>query len=395
MAGPYPLTTLAAQVSPTGITAPAYSDILASLKASYQLIFGTDAYLEPDSQDGQLLAVFAQAIYDCNQTAIATYNQFSPSTSQGAGLSSVVKINGLARLIPTNSTVACEIIGVAGTQIINGVVQDVNGNQWSLPTTTIPGGGSITVTATATELGAVTAASGSVTIATPIFGWQSATFTSSATAGNPVESDATLRKRQAVSTSLPAQSIIGGIFGTISNIVGVTDLVIYENDTGTTDDNGIPPHSICVVVEGGDATAIATAIEEKKTPGTGTFGSTTEVIEDPVGLPVTINFQIPTQKTILVDIALTALDGYVSSTGLAIQNAVTAAINNLGINANHGLLSLSWLYSIIYSVQFSTTFNVTSLAIAISPDSPSSADLNIAFDEIPICANTDVTLTVT
>ena len=59
--------------------------------------YGSDAVLTPDSQDGQLLAVFAQAIYDNGQALIAIYNSFSPATAQGAGLSSLVKINGLAR----------------------------------------------------------------------------------------------------------------------------------------------------------------------------------------------------------------------------------------------------------------------------------------------------------
>ena len=77
----YPLATLAAQVTSTGISAPSYNDILSSLTASFQGIYGSDAYLGPDSQDGQLLAVVAQAIYDCNQTAIAVYNQFSPQTA--------------------------------------------------------------------------------------------------------------------------------------------------------------------------------------------------------------------------------------------------------------------------------------------------------------------------
>ena len=77
----YPLPTLAATLSATGISAPAYTDILLSLQASYGTIFGTDAYIAPDSQDGQLLAVVARAISDCNDMAIAVYNSFAPSTA--------------------------------------------------------------------------------------------------------------------------------------------------------------------------------------------------------------------------------------------------------------------------------------------------------------------------
>ena len=391
----YPLPTLAATVSATGISAPAYSDILQSLIASYQLIFGTDAYLEADSQDGQLLAVFAQAIYDSNSAAIAVYNQFSPATAQGTGLASVVKINGLQKLVASNSTVDVAVVGVAGTTLTNALVTDPNGFQWSLPTTTIPGGGAITVTATCTTIGAINASAGAVTIATPTLGWQTATFTDSAAPGNPVESDAALRQRQAVSTALPAQSIIGGIAGAIANITGVTQYKLYENDTGTTDGNGLPAHSICAVVQGGDAVAIATAIEKKKTPGTATFGSTSEIIVDPAGVPVTINIQRPVLDTILINITIKALAGYTSAIGTSLIAALVAAINAEGIAANNGLLSRSALYAAAYSVAGASTFNVTTLNIAISPGSPSAADLTIGFDELPVCATGNVTLTVT
>ena len=77
------MATLAAQISSTGISAPDYADIFAELQSMYWQIYGTDADLDPDSQDGQLLAIFAQAIYDCNMLAVTVYNAFSPATAQG------------------------------------------------------------------------------------------------------------------------------------------------------------------------------------------------------------------------------------------------------------------------------------------------------------------------
>ena len=97
MAGQYPLSTLGCTIRSVGISAPAYSDILASLTASAQSIFGSDIYLAPDSQDGELLAIFAKAIQDTNNATIAAYQAYSPTYAQGTGLSSVIKINGIAR----------------------------------------------------------------------------------------------------------------------------------------------------------------------------------------------------------------------------------------------------------------------------------------------------------
>lgn len=393
----FPLATLAPTVDSTGIAAPSYADIYTSLQASFQSIYGSDSYIDPDSQDGQMLAVFAQAISDCNNACIATYNQFSPSTSQGAGLSSVVKINGLARLIPTNSTVNVTIVGQAGTIITNGIVADTNGNQWNLPSTvTIPIGGSIIVTATAVESGAVTAQASTVTqIITPTLGWQTVNNASQATAGNPVESDATLRQRQSISTELPAESIIGAIYGALANLTGVTQLKIFENDTGSPDANGLPAHSIAVVIEGGDAPTIAQTIEQKKTPGTATYGTTSETVTDPVGVPVVINFFVPTQITILVNITIKALTGYTSTIGALIIANIVDYINGLGIYANNGLLSLSSIYAPAYDTGYSSTYNITALTIAISPGSPAASDLSVAFNQLPIITTPNVALTVT
>jgi uncharacterized phage protein gp47/JayE len=202
------LTTLAAVVSPTGITAPDLNDILDTLVSQFQGIYGSDTYLGPDSQDGQWLGVLSQAFYDSNATSVAVYNQFSPATSVGTGLSSVVKINGMSRLKSSNSTVDLVLVGQAYTPIYSGVVTDNLGlgTQWALPAfVTIPASGTITVTATSTVSGAVAAAQGTLTkIVTPTPGWQSVTNPAAAVPGAPIETDPQLRVRQGNSTSLPA-----------------------------------------------------------------------------------------------------------------------------------------------------------------------------------------------
>jgi len=87
----------------------------------------------PDSQDGQWLAALASAINDSNQAAVMVFQSFSPTYAQGVNLSSLVKINGLTRLVATNSTAVGNVVGVAGTVIANGSVADTAGNIWNLP----------------------------------------------------------------------------------------------------------------------------------------------------------------------------------------------------------------------------------------------------------------------
>lgn len=406
------ITTVAAQITSTGISAPSYADILDYLQTQFRTIYGADAVLTPDSQDGQLLAIFALAFSDCNQMAIAVYNEFSPATAQGAGLSSVVKINGLARLVASNSTVDVTIVGQVGTVINNGVVGDNLdlGTQWLLPgTVTIPIGGSIVVTATSAILGDVEAVAHSVTkILTPTAGWQTVDNTGAAVPGAPVEEDATLRIRQAVSTSLPAQSVMDSIIGNVANLPGVQRFKGYENPTGSTDGDTIPPHSISMVVEGGDAVQIATTIALKKTPGTGTYGTTTELVIDARGVPVNIHFYQLAVVQMDVVIAITGLTGYVSTTGALIRNAVALFLSTLDIGEDS---YISRLYSPaalngdaatessgLTQTQLdalSKTYNITSITQARHSGTQHPLDIVIAFNEATACVIANITLTVT
>lgn len=381
-------------IDETGIHAPSFNDILTYLKNAYRAIYGADVYLENDSQDGQLLGIFASAINDANSAAIQIYNAFSPATALGAGLSSVVKINGLTRKTPTQSTVDVNIVGVAGTQIFNGVVSDTNGNNWDLPATvTIPTSGSIVVTATAENLGAITAEPNTVTrIATPTRGWQTVTNTLAATAGAPVESDAQLRIRQSTSTMLPSVTALDGMIGAVVAVEGVTRYQVYENDTNITDANGVPSHSVAFVVEGGDSTAIATAIASKKTPGAGTFGTTTISVSDAYGIPHGISFFRPTSVPINVAISITPLVGYTTQIGQSIVDAIVEYINTSAIGSN---VSLSKLYvPANLTGVYGATFNIKSLQIARNNGSLTAADVVIAFNEVAICSAANVTLTV-
>src|ERR1017187_5047996 len=143
------MTTPVCLIDSTGCHVPQFSDCLTYYQGLFQGIFGADIYIAPDSQDGQQIAIFATAINDTNAMCLATYNAFSPSTAQGTGLSSVIKINGMQRLISTYSTADLIIAGRVGTVITNGIATDVNQVQWLLPASvTIPASGQITITAT-------------------------------------------------------------------------------------------------------------------------------------------------------------------------------------------------------------------------------------------------------
>ncbi|KUY54303.1 baseplate J/gp47 family protein [Burkholderia sp. RF2-non_BP3] len=391
------LTTIAPTIDASGITAPTYADVFAYLQDQYRSIYGADTYLEPDSQDGQLLGVFAKAISDVNSVAIAIYRSFSPATAQDDALSSNVKINGIARKTASYSSADLVLVGQAGKTITNGAAKEANGVQWMLPATvTIPPSGTITVTATCATIGDVSARAGTINqIATPALGWQSVTNPADAAEGAPVEKDAVLRQRQTVSTALPSLTVLDGIIGAVANVAGVTRYVAYENDTSATDANGIPSHSISLVVEGGDATAIANAIAAKKTPGAGTYGTTAIVVTDIYGRPITIRFFRPVAAPTGATVTIKALTGYTSQTGQQIQQAVSDYVN--GVQIGGGLSgSVEWgdALTAANSVGGGVTFKLSGLTLT-GPRGAGTPDVALLFNEAASCTPTNVTLVVT
>lgn len=327
------MSYFAPTISATGLSIPTYQDIVDQLVADAQNIFGTDIYLGNDSQDYQWISAFASMIYDSFLTSQAVYNSRGPATALGSGLDVIVGINGIQRLAAVYSTCPVVIAGTTGTTISNGVVGDVNGNDWSLPSPTIIGlSGTITVTATCQTNGAIVASIGDInTITTPTLGWASVTNAVSAAVGSPVETDSALRSRQAISTAQPSRTVLEGVEGSLAALSDVTRFAVYENDTNSSDSNGLPPHSITAVVEGGESQDIGNAIFARKGPGCGTNGSTAVQVTDVYGQAFTMHYDVLGYVDTDVAITVKKLNGYTSDTTSAILQAVASYENSIGI----------------------------------------------------------------
>lgn len=330
-------TPISITIDESGIHAPTFDAVLQYVQETFQSIYGADIDIAPDTQDGQLIGVFSTLLSDNNSACVAAFNSFRPAGAVGAGLSSIVKINGIARQRATSSRAALEIGGTAGTTITTGstVTDNINlSTQWFILGTpfSIPPEGVITASAICTTPGAITADAGTLTqIQTPIPGWQTVTNPDAATVGQPVETDAQLRRRQTQSTAIPAQTVAESITGNVLDLPGVFRAKTYDNDTLLTDVNGIPPRSIAVVVQGGDANAIATTIARVKTPGVPTYGSTSVVVYDKYGIPNTIHFWPLTLIPITVLVFLNPGHGFTDVIASYVQASVAQFLNDLDI----------------------------------------------------------------
>ncbi|HBE9182438.1 TPA: baseplate J/gp47 family protein [Serratia fonticola] len=387
---------LAATIDASGIGAPDYQTILNTLTGYFRQIYGEDAYLAADSKDGQMLSIFALAMHDANNSAIAVYNSFSPATAQGRALESNVKINGIKKSAASRSTVDVRVTGQVGTIIANGIVRDSSGNSWSLPPTVVIGlNGEVITTATSRVDGAIIALPGEVNvIGTPTRGWQSVTNPAAATPGRAIETDADLRVRQSQSVALPSRTVLDGILGAITSLPGVKRARPYENDSNQPDEHGIPGHSIAIVVDGGDAKAIASTIALKKTPGAGTYGTTSIAVKDKNGMTQNVNFFRKADVAVYAQVELKPLMGYTSDIGEEIKTAIADYINNIDIGEPVRIHRL-YLPANLNGAENRATFDLVGLTIGTSPGALSGNNVDVAFNAAAISHNDNITIKVT
>lgn len=376
-------------IDTSGLHIPGYTDIVDDLVSEAKRIFGDDIYLENDSMDYEYISVIALKMYDTLSSVMYAYNSRSPVTAVGSGLDTVVKINGLKRKSASYSTCVVTITGTPQTVIKAGEVQDIAGNNWKLPENiTIPASGELDTTAVCTTIGAITALIGDINkIATPQLGWMSVTNKVKAVEGQPVETDAELRERQAVSTALPSQTLLEGTIAGIIAVEGVTRQRIYENDTNDnsiTDNNpyGLPAHSITAVVEGGTDENVAEQIYLRKGVGCYTNGTTEVEVINKYDITTPIRFYRPTYIPIYVTVNIKKYTGYTDNIPNIIKNNIIDYLNSLNIGDD---LSVSLLWNAALTanpVLTSPIFSVLNLIAGKNSVEQNTTDIEINFNEV-------------
>lgn len=351
-----------------GLTIQTYQEIYDELVAAYQAIYGADINTDADSPDGQRIGIEAKARLDQQSFALSLYNQLDPDLAAGESLNKMIKLAGIFRQPASRSQVDITVTADRDLTLPDGyAIEDDLGQLWITTAATPVTIGANVVTMVAQDYGAIEADAGTITEPSDIIiGVVSVTNVSAATPGVDEETDAELRTRRNRSLENPATSSIGGMFTALGNLPGVTDLIVYENDTDTYDAVlDLNAHSIWCIVEGGVVASIIETIARNKTAGTGIKGSVTgtytETLYKPDLTPYYINhdmaFDRPTDVPLYVNLTVEGLAGATVDTD-AIKTALAAKQFNIAQVAN-----ASVLYQTVYSV--ADTFAATLLEISI------------------------------
>lgn len=295
-----------------GLHLESLTEIVDQLESDFKAVYGADINLDANSPDAQMIRIFAQAKFDMLAVIADVYATMSPDQAVGSVLDQRCVINGLIRrgatYTYTNVTVTADRdVTLAGLDTTDApfTVEDSTGNQFYLVTGVSLAAGSTALQFRAAEAGEVQTTIGTITTVTTVTLGITAVNNPDAalTTGINEETDAELRIRRRESVSLASTGYVDGLKAALRNIDAVTDAEVYENVTSSTDANGIPGHSIWAIVDGGDATEIATAIYQKRSAGCGMKGDETVTIEG-----TAISYDQPTYQDLYIAMELLTID---------------------------------------------------------------------------------------
>ncbi len=307
-----------------GLQTKTQAELVAEFTLNFQTIYGADINLDQDTPDGQMMMIFIQSVLDLEDLLTQIYNQFDPDNAIGAVLDQRVAINGIQRQAGTytitNITVvvsqALNLIGLDDS-VVDGTdpftVADNAGNRWLLQASqTISVPGTYVYSFRAELPGEVLTTPNTITIpVTIVLGVVSVNNpTTYSTLGINEESDAALRIRRQKSVSLASQGYLAGLLADLENISGVTFAYVEENDSGVTNGDGVPGHSIWVIVAGtGTPSEIANAIYRKRNAGCGMYGSISYDVTQVDGSIFQVFWDNVTPQTLYIKFTATSLDG--------------------------------------------------------------------------------------
>lgn len=344
-------------LSADGLTVNTTLEIVASLTAAFQSIYGPDINMGPNSPDGQMIGILAQAIQDNLQLLTQVYNSFAVESSFGSVLDQRVAMSGIVRdqgtytlaYVDVTATTALTLpgqdvlIATPGATVFT--VSDTAGNQFQLQTSYAFGGaGTVTLLFVALTLGQIQTAPNTIqTIATVFPGISSVNNPSTANdvEGLPEETDPQLKIRRVNSYFLQAVAPADAIRAALLQVAGCVDAYVAENDT-TGAALGVPAHGIWVIVNGGATVDIATAIYRKKNAGCAVTGAQSYAVVRPQGNTATMRWDNALTEALYVRATLIArVPGQTFDTvadGIALADAL---IYKLGERPNVGDIAIA------------------------------------------------------
>ena len=267
-----------------GVYIAPFTDIRSAIIERYRAIYGSDIDLSTGSADGVFVNDLALIINNILQTINTMYANLDVDSASGVYLDILCALSNVTRKPATKSNVYLTLTYSGDSQITltaqDLVFVDKSGLEWSAQQEQIFNPGeTVSVQVFCEQEGAIQAPAGwiyqlidaslPITVSQP----------DPANVGNNAEMDGELRARRAQSSGANGVTTLGALTGALLNIVGIDDVKVVNNNTGSavslSDGSTNAAHSVYVVLRYDDGivipdSTIGKIIYEKLTPGIAT-----------------------------------------------------------------------------------------------------------------------------
>lgn len=325
--------------SDNGVIIPDTADIQTTVQEEFKAVFGQDLSLEEATPQGRLIdaeTTARQSVINFN----ANIANILINISQSSGLA--LDAWGANFDIPRNGAQPSRVPAVVGgvpDTVIPATSEAVTkkGIIWKSESEIIIGeNGTAEGIFLCSQTGAIELGIGELDtiVASPttgIDGWETITNTTTAIVGSSKESDAAYKLR-ILNSIFNGSALFGNYASACYKVENVLDVFTYDNpyDTARQLDNiTIPPHSVYVCVDGGNAEDIAYALYGIKSAGCGWCGNTTVTITDKdYNTKNTVIFNIPQDVDFRIDVEATSLLNSSANLESDIKNTIVNYFNN-------------------------------------------------------------------
>lgn len=393
-----------------GMVAPDTAVLRDAVAANWEQAFNTGdgsptLDTEAATPAGQLVDAEAAYLAQVNAELLYLFSQLNPRTSEGVWQDALGYIYFLSRKVaqPTLVTVTCS--GLQGTEIPAGAqMRDDDGVRYELTSTvTIPAGGSVDGVFQALEAGPIECPAGTLsTIVTVIPGWDTGVNAAAGVVGRNRESQVDFENRRFASVAKNSHGSVFSLQGALADLDGVADCNVLENPTDSAvvkNSVSIPSHSVAICIYGGQDSAIAQTIYEKKDAGCGTTGNDTVTHTATEAGNAVYSYSIvrPTPTDVHIEVEINKTQ---QTSTTVVQDVIDAVMGDfLGSDPNSGNTRVG-LAQTVYASRFSVAVIKTAgvqdlVGITIGLGSGSmGASIEIPGNVEPTISSADITVTV-
>lgn len=314
-------------VLPTGFVRKTIENLVAEIEADQKADIRADFDVSTTSVPGQMNAIFGRQLGIAWEQLEVCYHGIDPDAAEGRQLDNDSKLTGTFRIGSTASEVSLLCTLDSGTTLTAGesfaATTDAPDIRWTPKANyTAAADGIFSIVFVCEQTGPIEALGGTITtIATPVVGWSAVSNPLRAEPGKDVDTDAMLRDRRVLELAAQGSSTTRSIASKLSRAFPgkLQSVVVFENDTDTTDANGVPPHAIEALIYDGEVPSVdnddvAVVVFNAKAAGINTFGNesgTVTALVAGIETEKTVYFSRAELLTTYLIITLTKSLGYV------------------------------------------------------------------------------------